>query len=331
MMFLSLQYALLAIILSHAAVCLIQAQTCSQTVVTQTANCSNFAADRGQLGVRGVQLVDQYGNTIQLRGISSHGLQQSPACVTKDSIAYLVGNWGINVFRAVVYIDEWENGYSVNAAFFDDFIVNIVQWCKELGIYVIIDWHVIGDPNAFLDLWYQGTTGLAVDFFEKYSLLYKDETHVLYEIANEPTNVGWESLVWYHNVIIDTIRANDPHGIIIAGTPEYSQEIDKAFADPVSNPHNVMYAFHFYAASHADLLPLFAEYLQKMPLFVSEWGISEDSGDGEYDVVTAEEYLNLCSGVNDFTPPVTVVSWLQWSYSDLAETASLLEPNSCRY
>jgi endoglucanase len=302
------------------------AQTCPQTVVSTTVDCTNYAVGRGQLGMSGIQLVDAFNQPVQLRGISSNGLQHSPYCATKESISHFVTNWGINVYRAAIYVDEWEDGYTVNSVFLDDFIENVVQWCKELGIYVIIDWHIIGDPNAYLDDWYHGTSGLAVDFFEKYSLMYKDETHVLYEIANEPFNVGWESLVWYHNLIIDTIRANDPHAIIIAGTPNYSQEIDKAFATPVTNSHNVFYAFHFYAADHGHLLPLFEEYVVKLPLFVSAWGISDFDGDGPYNISVANEYLTKCSGVLG-----TAVSWLQWSLTDIDETASLLEPNSCRY
>jgi len=300
------------------------AQTCSIPVTSDTIDCTDYAVGRGQLGMDGLQLVDVFGQPVQLRGISSNGLQHSPYCATKESISHFVTTWGINVYRAAIYVDEWENGYTVNAPFFDDFIENIVQWCKELGIYVIIDWHIIGDPNAYLDEWYQGTSGLAVDFFEKYSLLYKDETHVLYEIANEPFNVGWESLVWYHNLIITTIRNNDPHAIIIAGTPNYSQEIDKAYANPVTNPHNVFYAFHFYAADHGDLIPFFEEYVTKLPLFVSAWGISDFDGDGPYNISVAESYLLKCSGILG-----TAVSWLQWSLTDIDETASILEPSSC--
>ena len=74
----------------------------------------------------------------------------------------------------------------------------------------------------------------------------------------------------------------------------------------------------------------FEQHIDLMPLFVSEWGISDAGGNGPYDATTAEEILNICSGLNDFVPPFTVVSWLQWSFTDKDETASILEPNSCR-
>ena len=132
----SFQFAQLVFlcVLIHAAV-LIKCQTsCPQTVINNLINCSDFAVSRGQLGLKGVQLVDQYSNKVQLRGVSSNGLQYSPECVTQSSLSYMVGTWGINVYRAAVYVSEWDNGYVINAAYYDEFIVNIVQWCKELGI-----------------------------------------------------------------------------------------------------------------------------------------------------------------------------------------------------
>ena len=306
------------------------AQTCSQTVVSGTVDCTNYAVGRGKLGMAGIQLVDQFGKKIQLRGISSHGLQNAPDCVTKESIEYLVVNWGINVYRAVIYVDEWRNGYTVNAPFFDDVVQNIVQWCKELGIYVIIDWHIIGNPNDYLDE-YGATTGLAVDFFDEYAQLYKDEYHVLYEIAAKPQYVGWESILWYHNLIIDTIRAHDQDAIIIAGTPDLSTDLEPAFDTPVDNPHNVFYAFHFYSSTDSHLIPTFQEFKDKLPLFVSHWANSDNRDDGAYDVDVAQSYLDICSGINEVTPPIIAVSWVQWSFSDFDETASLLDYKSCRY
>ena len=225
------------------------AQTCSQTVVSGTVDCTNYAVERGKLALDGIQLVDEIG--ILFNCVEYHpmvcSMQYNPECITKDAIEYLVTNLGDNVYRPVVYVDPWLDGYSNNAEYYDPFIQNIVQWCKELGIYVIIDWHIIGDPNAYLNKYYQGTHGLPVDFFDSYSAMYQNETHVIYEIANKPYNVNWDNLVWYHNLIIDTIRAHDADAIIIGGTPGYSTEINKAFAEPVTSPHNVFYAFHFYA------------------------------------------------------------------------------------
>ena len=51
------------------------AQTCSQTVVSGTVDCTNYAVERVKLALDGIQLVDEFGNIVELLGVSSHGLQ----------------------------------------------------------------------------------------------------------------------------------------------------------------------------------------------------------------------------------------------------------------
>jgi endoglucanase len=123
-----------------------------------------------------VQLVNEQGQAIQLMGMSSHGLQWLEKCYSKESIQFMVENWGMNVFRAAMYVGE--GGYS-EKPWLKDTVKNIVQWCKELGIYVLIDWHVHkpGNPN---DEVYGG----AIPFFQEMATLYKDEKHVIIEICN---------------------------------------------------------------------------------------------------------------------------------------------------
>lgn len=133
----------------------------------------------------------------------------------------------------------------------------------------------------------------------------------------------------YHNSIISVIRSIDPEAIIIAGTSNWCQEIDLAYATPVDQPYNVMYSFHFHASTHSNLLPLFTNYLYLMPLFVSEWRVGDASGYGDYNTGVAGQYLDTCAGVEDVTS--TVVSWVQWSFADKADTSSLLIGGSCRY
>ena len=91
------------------------------------------------------------------------------------------------------------------------------------GVYAIIDFHVLtpGDPNAYLTS--EGaSTGLAIDFWKEMATKYKGESHVLYEIANEPNNVGWPAVLKYHNSVIAAIRSIDPDTVILAGTTTWS-------------------------------------------------------------------------------------------------------------
>lgn len=292
---------------------------------TPAVDNTGYAIQHGKLKLDGVHLVDKNGDKIQLMGISSHGLQWFGECATKESISFLVKNWGINLFRAAMYIGS--NGYATTPSLADK-VDEIVRWCEDLGIYVMIDWHVLepGDPNAYLTS--EGApTGLAIDYWKSVATKYKDKDHVLYEIANEPNGVTWSTVKAYHDSVIPAIRAIDSETIILAGTTRWSQEIHLAAEDPVANPYNVMYSFHFYAGSHLDLLDRVKEFALKIPIFVTEWGASQASGDGGPYLDVAQKFLDVFADINDESG--VKISWTQWSYADKDEKSAALVPGAC--
>eukprot|EP00808_Paulinella_micropora_P001274 g36104.t1 len=274
---------------------------------------SGFATAHGKLRVLGVQMVDKNDLSVQLMGMSSHGLHWFPNCYSKQAIAFLVQHWGINLFRTALFVKN--GGYDSNPGLLE-VVKNIVAWCEELGIYVLIDYHTIAN-------------------------LYKDKSHVLYEIANEPNGVSWSTVLtyhnqvsWstvltYHNQVISAIRAVDPHTIIIWGTTAWSQGIDEASLTQVAKPHNVMYAFHFYAGTHSFLYNRVVAASSKIPLFVTEWGVSEASGDGAVRLDVAYSFLELFKKAGasaNFAGQK--ISFAQWSYADKSERT--LQPRPTR-
>src|SRR5687768_4661713 len=51
----------------------------------------------GQLKVCGTKLCNQYNNPIQLRGMSTHGIQWYYQCLTDASLDALAFNWGSDI------------------------------------------------------------------------------------------------------------------------------------------------------------------------------------------------------------------------------------------
>ncbi|KAJ9445649.1 Endoglucanase [Diplonema papillatum] len=279
------------------------------------ANNTDFVACHGKLSVSTAhQLVDEFGDPVQLMGVSTHGLHWFPACYQKASIRHLVERWGVNVFRAAMHIAN--AGYATNPAV-KDMVKSIVQWCKELGIYVIIDWHVLepGDPFAPV---YSG----AKEFFKEMAELYINETHVIYEICNEPNEIQWSEIKAYADDTIATIRAINPDAVILVGTPDWSRDLDAPALAPVADPRNVMYTFHFYTGTHMHLLPMVEKHAGKLPIFISEMGTSESNGQGGPYLESAMTFLDLFKKFS--------ISWVHWSYSDKPETTSVLEAYACR-
>ncbi|MFA6884757.1 MAG: cellulase family glycosylhydrolase, partial [Paludibacteraceae bacterium] len=138
-------------------------------------------------GVR--SLCDQNGNPVQLRGLSSHGLQWSGvANITEANMKALRNDWNCNVFRLAIYVDE-EGGYSTNPTHRSRYVENVVKWCADNGMYCLIDWHTLtpGNPQ---DPKYRNRPesgiDLAADFFTYCARRFQNQKHVLYEVCNEP-------------------------------------------------------------------------------------------------------------------------------------------------
>ena len=286
---------------------------------------TGFATRHGKLKLVGNQLSDASGKAVQLMGMSSHGLHWFPDCYTKASIKYLVEHWGINIFRAALYVGE--GGYASSPAQPKKLLQDIVQWCKELGIYVMIDWHVLtpGDPNHWLT---PTDHSNAATWWKEMATLYKSESHVIYEIANEPNGVTWGQVKTYGDIIVAAIRLIDAETIIVCGTPTWSQDIHEASTNQLAQPHNVMYAFHFYAGTHMGLVQRVKDTAKLIPIFASEWGTSAASGDGGPYLQEAREFLDV---FNDSDGAMgQTISWCQWSYADKDEKSAALTPNACR-
>lgn len=276
-------------------------------------------AANGRLKVINRQLSNESGTPIQLRGISSHGLHWFPACYTQSSVQALARDWGADVFRAAMYVDE--GGYRPDSINLRAKVNQLVDWSAQAGIYCIIDWHILnpGDPFVHLDE--------AKNFFRLMAQQHAGKKNVIYEICNEPHDVDWPRIKSYAEQIIPVIRAYDAENIILVGTPNYSGTPGDARGNLLTgaNAYNVMYTFHFYAGSHYTQNYI-DDVLKTVPLFISEWGVSNYSGNGGDDYANAQKWIDLLAGGNSSG---IKVSWTNWNYADKSETSSALKPNAC--
>ena len=287
----------------------------------------------GKLSVQSVDgytapvLVDQSGTPVQLRGASTHGMHWFPQYVNKNAFQTLRDDWGINLMRLVCYPRDvgsvgYLTGGDATKNQLDSLIQNGVDYATQLGMYAIVDWHVHAyNPNEY--------RSEAKTFFTKYATMYKDHDNVLYEICNEPTGTLWydgsdNDLYTYCKEIIATIRAIDPDAVIICGTNTWSQDVEDVAAHPMKSLgyENIMYTFHFYAATHKDNLMNKVKNATKSgtPIFVTEFGITSADGNGSYDTDTADRWIALLDQLN--------ISFACWSYSNCAEKSAYFQ-NSC--
>ena len=273
----------------------------------------------GKLHVEGSKLVDQNNNEVQLRGVSTHGLSWYPQYVNDKCFAQLHDKWGANVVRLAMYTEEY-NGYcsgdAKNRSDLKKLIKKGVRLAKKHKMYVIVDWHILSDGNP------NSHKKEAKAFFREMSREFKGYNNVIYEICNEPNNgTSWKEIKSYARSVISTIRKNDKKAVIVVGTPTWSQDVDQAAADPIKGD-NIMYALHFYAATHkADLRNKMTAAINKgLPVFVTEYGICDASGNGAIDKKEADRWVQTMDEYG--------VSYIAWNLSNKQESSSIIK-SSC--
>ena len=193
-----------------------------------------------------------------------------------------------------------------------------VEYAKQADMYVIVDWHILHDSNPLTH------KAEALQFFKEMTEKLKGEKHVLYEICNEPNSgCSWEDIKTYANEVIPVIRENAPEAVILVGTPTWSQEIEKPQNDPITGYDNIMYTLHFYAATHKEDLrsKMVSAVEAGTPVFVSEYGLCDASGNGGNDLGQAQSWID--------TMDQHGISYAVWSFCNKEETSALIA-SSCR-
>lgn len=287
--------------------------------IAEAKTTTYYDASAGRLHVKGTKLVDKKGHEVQLRGVSTHGLSWYPQYVNDKCFAQLHDKWGANVVRLAMYTEEY-NGYcsgdAKNRSDLKKLIKKGVKLAKKHKMYVIVDWHILSDGNP------NSHKKEAKAFFREMSREFKGYNNVIYEICNEPNNgTSWKEIKSYARSVISTIRKNDKKAVIVVGTPTWSQDVDQAAADPIKGD-NIMYALHFYAATHkTDLRNKMTAAINKgLPVFVTEYGICDASGNGAIDKKEADRWIQTMDEYG--------VSYIAWNLSNKQESSSIIK-SSC--
>jgi endoglucanase len=277
-------------------------------------------AINGQLHVCGVNLCNQYNRPIQLRGVSTHGIQWFAKCYNNASLDALANDWRADLLRISMYVQE--DGYETNPAAFTNQVNNLVDMAEARGMYALIDFHILspGDPNFNL--------ARAKTFFAAVAARNAAKKNVIYEIANEPNGVSWASIKSYAEQVIPVVRAADSDSVVIVGTRGWSSlgvsdgSNESEIVNSPVNATNIMYTFHFYAASHGDnYRTTVSRAASRLPLFVTEFGTVTASGGGSFDQASSTTWMNLLDSLK--------ISYANWTYSDAPESSAAFKAGTC--
>ena len=266
----------------------------------------------GLLQQNGNKIVDKNNEPVSFAGNSffwSNDNWGGERYYKAEVVSWLKDDWKTTIVRAAMGVED-PGGYLDNKTANKNRVKTIVDAAIDEGIYVIIDWH---SHHA------EDNTNEAAIFFQEMANLYGEYDNVIYEIYNEPLDISWSTIIKPYAIsIIAAIRSIDPDNLIVVGTPEWSQRVDLAAADPITGYSNIAYTLHFYSIHHQQWLRdrASAALESGIALFVTEWGsIGYSLVDSE-----ANEWMAWC-----FT---NKISHCNWAVNDKEEEWSILIPGA---
>ncbi|TVR70152.1 MAG: glycoside hydrolase family 5 protein [Marinilabiliales bacterium] len=266
----------------------------------------------GRLRVEGNRIVGEHGEPVQLMGMSHYWSVWGPQkYYNADVVRWLVEDWKVDLARASMAVEinqQGENkGWLYNRENQERMVETVIQAAIDNGIYVLVDWHT-----------HHLHTEPAKEFFDYMAEKYGHYPNLIWETFNEPVRQSWPEIAEYTKEVTSVIRRHSDN-LIIAGTRNWSQYVDEAADDPLTDK-NTAYSLHFYAGTHGSELREKGDYaLSKgIALFITEWGTSRADGgrDGTIFPDETEEWITWALERD--------ISMANWSLADLRESSAAL-------
>ncbi|MDR3219283.1 MAG: acetylxylan esterase [Dysgonamonadaceae bacterium] len=204
--------------------------------------------------VQGNHFVTPDGSTILFRGIAI----SDPDKVERS------GHWnkkhfekvkdlGGNVVRIPIHPIAWRERTPEK---YLQLLDQAVEWCTDLNMYVMLDWHTIGnlEMEMFQDPMYVTTKQETFDFWRKIAARFAgNNTVAFYELFNEPTTYRgqlgvctwseWRKLV---ENMITVIRFSDKETIPLVAGFDWAYDLTPLRIEPI-NAEGIAYTTHPYS------------------------------------------------------------------------------------
>lgn len=278
------------------------------------------------LSVRGNQFVDENGNPVVLRGVSfSDPNRLEKAGHWNREYFAAAKAWNANVVRFPIHPSAWRaRGEEAYLRLLDQG----VQWAKELGMYVIMDWHSIGNlqTEQFQAPMYNTTRDETFRFWKTISQRYAGNLVVpFYELFNEPTNysgklgeISWERHKAMMEALIDSIRANNKAAIPLVAGFDWAYDLTPVRTRPIDRP-SVAYVSHPYPQKRpAPWEPKWEQdwgfVADRYPIIATEFGFMSESGRGAHVPVIGDESYG--EAIVDYFNKKGI-SWTAWVFDPM--------------
>jgi hypothetical protein len=205
------------------------------------------------ISVKGNRFVNAKGDTVLFRGVSI----SDPDKLAKQ------GHWGKAHFEKVkelgtmlvripVHPVAWRERTPIK---YLKLLDQAVEWCTELSMYVIIDWHSIGNlkQGLFQDPMYVTSLDETFQFWRTIASHFTgNNTVAFYELYNEPTlfrgelgSCSWSDWKKINEDLIHVIRAFDKEKVPLVAGFDWAYDLTPLNQEPI-NAEGIGYVVHPY-------------------------------------------------------------------------------------
>jgi hypothetical protein len=249
------------------------------------------------LHVDGNKIKDPNDNVVVLRGVSLIDLGflegwQGGAINMIDRLTDTTDTqgsspgWYPKVLRIPIHppdtVDNWPyRWYPNDDSFYNNLLRPIVDYCAAKDLYVIIDWHYITDTWDKVEQ--------TSEFWKYMAPRFTNDSHVLFELFNEPINLigsdtsNWLSVRTDMQTWVDIVRSYAPYNLILVGGPSWSQGIGPAASYPIAGC-NIAMVSHIYPAHWLGIYGNGQWFRNQImtcaavhPVIMTEWGFTTTS------------------------------------------------------
>jgi endoglucanase len=265
------------------------------------------------LQVEGNQVLDATGAPADLRGVSILAPEQNDLCEycnikPTSEIIDIADAWNTRALRLPVT----EIGATTDLAAYDaQYIAPYVDQAVDLGMYVIVDLHLVrnyGDAAGAVP------RSTVERFWDYIAPRYGANPNVIFEVFNEPINpADWNTWKDYIQPVVDGIRDTAPDTLLLMGSPQWSTMLNGALTNPIDDD-NTAYVYHLYPNQGAPTAALldgkFGDAAEQLPVVVTEFGWNPP---GEFsDSITAGTTTNWGVPFRAYMDARPWINWQAW-------------------
>jgi hypothetical protein len=216
-----------------------------------------YTVDAGKMpliAVKGNRFVDPDGKTVLFRGlaIADPDRLETDGHWNRD-LFVKVKEMGANIVRLPVHPAAWRGRTPVE---YLKLLDQAVGWCTEMDMYVMMDWHSIGnlETEVFQDPMYDTTKHETYNFWRTIARRYAGHNTVaFYELFNEPTTfnnqlgpVSWTDWKKTMEELIIMIKANNPQAIPLVAGFDWAYDLTPVILSPIA-AEGIGYTVHPYS------------------------------------------------------------------------------------